>query len=167
MKSFIMITLSFGSLVTASGRLRRDRATTEVMDGLFRHWRRVSEPMKPVAPLSITSWLDSDLYRMEIIVKQSEQLLSDSLAAEMMDWMRDEAESALMSLPQFVNTRARPHRRCFKIGFCVKVACSLLHAEARRRLEMDSRLFQAGKFLARQLNVRATARQARTAETPK
>lgn len=53
-KSFIMMTLSFGSLVTASGRLRRDRATTEVMDGLFRHWRRVSEPMKPVAPLSIT-----------------------------------------------------------------------------------------------------------------
>jgi hypothetical protein len=53
-KSFMMMTLSFGLPVTLSGRLRRDSTTTEVMDGLFRHWRRVSEPIKPVVPLSIT-----------------------------------------------------------------------------------------------------------------
>jgi len=53
-KSSMMMTLSFGLLVTLSGRLRRDSTATEVMDGLFRHWWRVSEPTKPVAPANIT-----------------------------------------------------------------------------------------------------------------
>jgi hypothetical protein len=53
-KSSMMMTLSFGLLVTLSGRLRRDSTATEVMDGLFRHWWRVSEPIKPVAPANIT-----------------------------------------------------------------------------------------------------------------
>lgn len=54
LKSFMMMTLTRGLLVTASGRFRRDNTTTEVMDGLFRHCWRTSEPMKPVAPLKIT-----------------------------------------------------------------------------------------------------------------
>lgn len=48
-----MITFNFGSLVSASGRLRRERAITEVMAGFLRHCDSTSPPMKPVEPVTI------------------------------------------------------------------------------------------------------------------
>jgi hypothetical protein len=72
-KSSMMITLSFGLLVTTSGRFRRDKATTEVIDELFRHCWSASEPMKPVAPLNIIFIVELSLDGNEMI-KQSATL---------------------------------------------------------------------------------------------
>lgn len=51
LKSFMMTIFNFGSLVRASGRLRRESATTEVIAGFRRHCERTSLPTKPVEPV--------------------------------------------------------------------------------------------------------------------
>jgi len=53
-KSERMITLTFGSLVTESGRARRVIQIRDVIEGWARAWLRTSLPMKPVEPVSIT-----------------------------------------------------------------------------------------------------------------
>jgi hypothetical protein len=49
-KSFMMITVSLVWLASATGRARRERTMIDVKAGARKHWRRISEPMKPVAP---------------------------------------------------------------------------------------------------------------------
>ena len=57
LKSFMIRTFSFGSLLTESGRLLRDSAMIEVMVGLRRHCVRTSLPMKPVQPVRMNFML--------------------------------------------------------------------------------------------------------------
>lgn len=61
LKSFIMINLSFGSLLTESGSVRRDSATTDVMAGFRIHCERTSLPMNPVQPVRMNFILITDL----------------------------------------------------------------------------------------------------------
>jgi hypothetical protein len=46
----MMITVSLVWLASAPGRARRERTTIDVKAGARKHWWRISEPMKPVAP---------------------------------------------------------------------------------------------------------------------
>ena len=53
LKSCLIITLSFGLDVIGDGRGRRVSAIMEVMEGFWSAWWRISEPMKPVLPVSM------------------------------------------------------------------------------------------------------------------
>ena len=53
-KSATIATLSFGLLPIDGGRSRRESATIDVIDGLWRHCWSTSWPMNPVEPAKMT-----------------------------------------------------------------------------------------------------------------